>query len=87
MLENGGTRSGGQDALVQGAVLLAVLEQFPERPTIFGLAVEINGEQVFAHFDVVERAVRDLVGKGLLRCRGESLTLTRMTRMWWRVHW
>jgi hypothetical protein len=87
MLENGSECSGGQDALVQGAVLLAVLERFPDRPTIFGLATEINAQQSFARFDVVERAVRDLVGKGLLRCRGESLTLTRRARLWWTLHW
>jgi hypothetical protein len=82
-----GRQAGGQDKLAQGAVLMAILEQFPDRPTILGLAGEINDEVAFIRFDAVERAVRDLAGAGLVRCRGRRVGPTRLARLLWPVRW
>ncbi len=68
-------------------MLVTVLEDFPDRPTIPELATEINREQSFARFDAVERAVRDLVGEGLLRCRGVSVSPTWLARSLWPGRW
>jgi hypothetical protein len=86
MQENGRRGSAGhrgQDALAAGAVLMTVLERFPDRPSIYQLAKEINAEVAFARFDVVERAVRELVGVGLIRCRGASVAPTWQARLLW----
>lgn len=49
---------------VQRAVLSLVLDAHPDPVTIPNLAAEID------QGDAVERAVRDLVGVGLLECSG-----------------
>jgi hypothetical protein len=59
-----------EDARVQRAVLALVFAAHPERRTIPDLAREID------QGDAVERAVRDLVGVGLLECQGISLRAT-----------
>lgn len=59
-----------EDAGVQRAVLALVFAAHPERRTIPDLAREIGKG------DAVERAVRDLVGIGLLECQGISLKPT-----------
>jgi hypothetical protein len=56
-----------QDAAVQRAVLGSVLDALPHKLTIPDLAREIG------QGDAVERAVRDLVGVGLLDCQGISI--------------
>lgn len=60
-------RHTGEDAAVQRAVLSLVLDAHPKHLTIPALAREID------QGDAVERAVRDLVGIGLLECQGISL--------------
>jgi hypothetical protein len=59
-----------EDASVQRAVLALVLAAHPEQRTIPDLAREID------QGDAVERAVRDLVGVGLLECGGISIRPT-----------
>jgi hypothetical protein len=55
---------------VQRAVLSLVLEAHPKSLTIPDFAREID------RGDAVERACRDLVGAGLLKCSGLSVTPT-----------
>jgi hypothetical protein len=55
---------------VQRAVLSLVLNAHPKALTIPGLACEID------QGDATERAVRELVGVGLLECEGISLKAT-----------
>jgi hypothetical protein len=69
--------AGSQDALAQRAVLSLVLATHPARLTICELAHEINKVKDFDLTDAVERAIRDLVGVGLLRCEGASALPTR----------
>lgn len=64
-------RSPRSDAVVQRAVLSLVLAAYPEFLTIPALALEID------QGDDTERAVRDLVGVGLLVCQGISLWPSR----------
>ena len=59
-----------KDADVQRAVLALILEAHPKRLTIPHLTHEID------QGDSVERAVRDLVGIGLLECGGVSVWAT-----------
>jgi len=59
-----------EDESVQRAVLSLVLDAHPKSLTIPDLAREID------QGDAVERACRDLVGAGLLECRGISITPT-----------
>jgi hypothetical protein len=61
-----------EDARTQRAVLALVLDQHPATLTICEVAREFNGEG-----DEAERAIRDLVGAGLLRCEGTSVLPTR----------
>jgi predicted transcriptional regulator len=56
---------------VERAVLGLVLDAHPKSLTIPDLATEIN------QGDAVERAVRDLVGIGLLERQGASIRPTR----------
>ncbi len=58
------------DRAVQRAVLALVLEAHPKSLAIPKLAQEIDAG------DAVERAVRDLVGVGLLECSGISVRPT-----------
>jgi len=55
------------DRRAQGAILALALAAHPESLTIPNLARE------FDQGDEAERAVRDLVGAGLLVCRGISI--------------
>jgi len=71
MQDQPNSRSVREDSAVQRAVLGQVLDAHPKQLTIPDLAREID------QGDAVERAVRDLVGVGLLECRGISLRLTR----------
>jgi hypothetical protein len=61
------------DAQVQGAVLDVVLDQHPTALT----EAEILRDFASGEGDNVERAIRDLVGSGLLRREGESVLPTR----------
>lgn len=64
-------------AQAQRAILGLILAQHPAQLTICELALEINESDDFESNDAVERAVRDLVGAGLLRCQGISVLPTR----------
>jgi hypothetical protein len=61
----------GEDTQAQRAVLAFVLDQHPATLTICEIARE------FSEADETERAIRDLVGAGLLRCEGASVLPTR----------
>lgn len=70
------TRAG--DAAAEAAVLQLVLDLHPTLLTVDELVREIAGEQpAFAQRDAVERAVRDLVGAGLLHCNDGFAIPTR----------
>ncbi len=70
------TRAG--DAASEAAVLQLVLDLHPTLLTVDELVREIAGEQPdFAQRDAVERAVRDLVGAGLLHRNDEFAIPTR----------
>jgi hypothetical protein len=64
---------GNDDARAQRAVLSLVLAEHPAQLTIFELAREVSRDES----DAAERAIRDLVGVGLLRCEGASVLPTR----------
>jgi hypothetical protein len=68
----------GEDHVVQAAVLALVLSLCPDQLTLVELTREMVGDPGdFAERDAVERAVRDLVGAGLLRRSGELVLPTR----------
>ena len=58
------------NAAVERAVLGLVLDAHPKSLTIPDLARQID------RGDATERAVRDLVGVGLLECQGDSIQPT-----------
>jgi len=80
---HGGRVTGGLDGFAQGAVLVTLFSHLPDRPTVPDLSREIYGVQTFARGDAIERAVRDLTGKGLVRCRGGLVAPTRLARSLW----
>ncbi len=70
MQANPSPRPERDDESVQRAVLSLALDAHPKSLTIPMLAREID------QGDAVERAVRDLVGAGLLECHGISIRPT-----------
>jgi hypothetical protein len=67
-----------EDAATESAVLQQVLAFHPAHATLSEVVREIAGESPgFAERDAVERAVRDLVGTGLLHSHGGFVTPTR----------
>ena len=67
-----------QDARTEGALLALVLAEHPTQLTVFDLTRELcESPEDFAEGDAVERAVRDLVGAGLLHCQGGFVLPTR----------
>ncbi len=62
-----------EDTQAQQAVMAFVLDQHPATLTICEIAREMSSGEG----DEVERAIRDLVGAGLLRCDGASVLPTR----------
>ncbi len=70
MLDKPSPRRACADAVVQRAVLALCLAPYPHWRTIPELAREMDCG------DAVERAVVDLVGIGLLECRGVSIRPT-----------
>lgn len=67
-----------QDAGVQRALLVLVLVEQPTQLTISELVRELSSDLAnFGERDAVERAVRDLVGVGLLRQQGIFVVPTR----------
>jgi hypothetical protein len=66
-----------EDTRTERAVLAFLLDQHPDRLTIPELALALNASQGFAAEDAVERAVRELVGAGLLHAEGALVLPTR----------
>lgn len=67
-----------EDAASEAAVLQLTLDLHPTLLTVAELVREIAGEHpTFAERDAVERAVRDLVGAGLLHHSEEFAIPTR----------
>jgi hypothetical protein len=65
-----------EDARVESALLQRVLDLHPVRMTDAELVRDLAGEDAdFAARDAVERAIRELIGAGLLR-RGEDRLVT-----------
>jgi hypothetical protein len=62
-----------EDERTQSAVLSLVLNEHPAQLTLCEVAHEIAVDEG----DGPERAIRDLVGVGLLRCEGASVLPTR----------
>lgn len=66
-----------QDAKVEHAVLGFLLHEHPDRLTIPEVSRAMNRFSDFNSEDAVERAIRELVGAGLLRCEGAYVQPTR----------
>jgi hypothetical protein len=67
-----------EDTKAERAVLVFLLDEHPSQLTIPELSLALNAaEGGFAASDAVERAVRELVGAGLLRCQGAFVLPTR----------
>lgn len=66
-----------EDEGVQRVVLDLILSEYPIYLTIWGVSRELSVAQDFAAEDAVERAVRGLVGVGLLDCHNGLLLPTR----------
>lgn len=80
------TASSQSDSVAQRAVLGVVFSEHPAQLTICEISCEINRERDFAKDDSVERAIRDLVGLGVLHCPGMMVLPTRaamhLHRLW-----
>jgi hypothetical protein len=69
-----------EDELVESAVLLHVLALHPTHLTVAELVREIaRNPAEFSQRDTVERAVRELVGVGILHRNGDFVLPTRAT--------
>lgn len=67
-----------QEARNQGVVLSFLLEEHPAQLTIPEVAQALYAHPAdFDENDAVERAIRDLVGGGLLQCHGAFVLPTR----------
>lgn len=66
-----------EDAKAERVVLAFLLEEHPSLPTIPELSRALNADLGFDTDDAVERAVRELVGAGLLHCEGAFIVPTR----------
>jgi hypothetical protein len=68
-----------EDARVESAVLGFVLEEDPDHLTIpeLSLAMSRCGAEDFSRNDAIERAIRELVGGGLLRIAAGLVVPTR----------
>ena len=67
-----------ENARDQEAVLDHVLAEYPDQLTVTELIRELTpGEAEFSESDPIERAVRDLVGFGLLHRQGDTIRPTR----------
>jgi hypothetical protein len=65
------------DAKAERVVLAFLLEEHPSLLTIPELSRALNADRGFDTDDAVERAVRELVGAGLLHCEGAFIAPTR----------
>jgi hypothetical protein len=68
-----------EDSKVESAVLSFLLEEHPDHQlTIPEVSLALNaGSADFGSEDAVERAIRELVGAGLLHCQGGFVLPTR----------
>lgn len=70
--------STSEDGKIQDAVLGLVLAEHPAQLTFPEIALEIGGDAAdFADADAIERAVRDLIGVGLLHRSGILIVASR----------
>lgn len=75
-----------EDRKVEWAVLSFLLDRHPESPSIIEVSRALNqGPAEFAREDAVERAIRELVGAGLLRCEGSRVLPTRAALYFWQL--
>jgi hypothetical protein len=66
------------DRQVESAVLAFLIAEHPSQLTIPEVSLFLNrGSTDFGSEDAVERAIRELVGAGLLRCQGGAVLPTR----------
>jgi hypothetical protein len=71
-------RPAAQDAKAERTVLAFLLSEYPNQLTIAEVAWALNASPAkFESDDAAERAVRELVGAGLLRCEGGYVVPTR----------
>lgn len=74
------------DRKAEWAVLAYLLDAHPKRFTIPAVSSAMNeGKTGFDSEDAVERAVRQLVGAGLLCCSGGYVSPTRAALHFWRL--
>ena len=74
------------DRKVEWAVLGYLLDAHPDQFTIPQVSRTMNaGETGFDSEDAVERAIRQLVGAGLLHCSGGYVLPTRAALYFWRL--
>ena len=67
-----------EDAIIEMAVLAIPLDEHPAQLTLPELSLALNAERDdFEAVDAVERAVRELVGAGLLHSKGGFVVPTR----------
>lgn len=67
-----------QDAKAERAVLAFLINEYPNQLTVVEVSWALNhGPVEFETEDAVERAVRELVGGGLLHCHGAFVLPTR----------
>lgn len=67
-----------QDAKAEHAVLAFLINEHPNQLTVAEVAWALNrGPVEFEGEDAIERAVRELVGAGLLHCAGGFVLPTR----------
>lgn len=72
------------DRKAEWAVLAYLLDAHPKQFTIPAVSRTMNeGKTAFDSEDAVERAIRQLVGAGLLYCCGRYVLPTRMALYFW----
>jgi hypothetical protein len=75
-----------EDTKVELGVLAFLLDEHPARLTILEVSLALNaGPADFESEDAVERAIRELVGAGLLHCRDGFVAPTRAALYFWRL--
>ncbi len=70
-------RPDAEDTKAERVVLAFLLEEHPSQLTIPELSLVLNVDPGFDSDDAVERAVRELVGAGMLHCQGRFVLPTR----------
>jgi hypothetical protein len=70
-------RPDAEDTKAERIVLAFLLKEHPAQLTIPELSLALNADPGFDSADAVERAVRELVGAGLLYCHGRFVLTSR----------